>query len=46
LLIEEPGTIDDMVADAAEYGHKVTARLIRDWSQQGLLDYPQKRPGG
>ena len=36
----------DMVADAADRGYKVTVRLIRDWSQQGLLDYPQKRPAG
>lgn len=46
LLIEEPGTIDDLVADAAERGYKATARLIRDWSQLGLLDYPQRRPAG
>lgn len=46
LLIAEPGTVDDMVADAAERGYKATARLIRDWSQQGLLDYPRKRPAG
>jgi hypothetical protein len=44
--ITEPGTIDDMVADAAAAGHTVTPRLIRDWTQQGLLDYPQKRPAG
>jgi hypothetical protein len=44
--ITEPGTIDDMVADAAEAGHAVTPRLIRDWTQQGLLDYPQRRPAG
>lgn len=46
LLINTPGTIDDMVADAAERGYKATARLIRDWSEQGLLDRPQKRPAG
>lgn len=44
--ISEPGTIDDMVADAAASGHPVTARLIRDWTEHGLLDYPQKRPAG
>ena len=44
--ISEPGTIDDMVADADQGGHAVTARLIRDWTQQGLLDYPQRRPAG
>jgi hypothetical protein len=45
-LIGEPGTIDDMIADAANRGHKVTARLIRDWTEQGLLDYPQRRSAG
>jgi hypothetical protein len=44
--ISEPGTIDDMVADAVASGYKVTARLIRDWTEQGLLAYPQKRPAG
>ncbi|MGH3224851.1 MAG: hypothetical protein ACRDPY_40265 [Streptosporangiaceae bacterium] len=46
LLIGEPGTIDDMVADAAERGYRASVRLIRDWSEQGLLDRPQKRPTG
>ena len=44
--ISEPGTIDDMVADAAASGYTVTARLIRDWTEHGLLDYPQRRPAG
>jgi hypothetical protein len=44
--ISEPGTIDDLVADAAKAGHDVTARLIRDWTERGLLDYPRKRPAG
>lgn len=42
----EPGTIDDLVADAAEAGHQVGARLIRDWTQHGLLDSPRRRPAG
>lgn len=46
MLITEPGTIDDMVADAAATGYQVTARLIRDWTEQGLLDSPRKRPAG
>jgi hypothetical protein len=46
VLITEPGTIDDMVADAAAAGYQATARLIRDWTQHGLLDYPHKRPAG
>jgi hypothetical protein len=44
--IGEPGTIDDMVADAAASGYTITSRLIRDWTHQGLLDYPHKRPAG
>jgi hypothetical protein len=44
--VTEPGTIDDLVADATASGHKITARLIRDWTEHGLLDYPQRRPAG
>jgi len=46
VLITEPGTIDDMLADAHAVGYQATARLIRDWTQQALLDFPQKRPAG
>jgi hypothetical protein len=45
-LITEPGTIDDLISDAAGAGHKITARLIRDWTEHGLLDKPQKRSAG
>jgi hypothetical protein len=38
--------VDDLVADAAAAGHKITVRLIRDWTQAGLLDRPRKRPAG
>lgn len=44
--INGPGTIDQLVKDAAERGYQITARVIRDWTQAGLLDYPQKRPAG
>jgi hypothetical protein len=44
--ITGPGTIDQLVADAASAGHKVTVRLIRDWTEAGLLDYPEHRPAG
>lgn len=44
--ITEPGTIDELVADAAQRGHVVGVRLIRDWTERGLLDYPQHRPAG
>jgi hypothetical protein len=45
-MITGEGTIDDLVADAAAAGYKATPRLIRDWTQQGLLDYPRKRFAG
>ncbi|UOZ07907.1 hypothetical protein [Amycolatopsis sp. WQ 127309] len=45
-LPTEPVTIDDLVADAAVAGHQVSVRLIRDWTERGLLDYPQHRPAG
>lgn len=45
-MITEAGTIEDLVADAAAAGHRVTTRLIRDWTENGLLDYPGKRPAG
>jgi hypothetical protein len=45
-VITEPGTINDMVGDAAAAGHAITTRLIRDWTEHGLLDKPQRRPAG
>ena len=45
-MITEPGTIDDMVADAAAAGYQAGERLIRDWTEQGLLDYPERRGAG
>ncbi|MBN1172722.1 MAG: hypothetical protein JXA67_11160 [Micromonosporaceae bacterium] len=44
--IAEPGTVDDLLADAARHGHAATARLITDWVSQGLLDRPSRRPRG
>jgi hypothetical protein len=44
--ITQKGTIDQLVADAARKGHRVGVRLIRDWTEHGLLDYPQRRPAG
>jgi hypothetical protein len=44
--ITEPGTIDDLVTDGASAGHQITVRLVRDWTQVGLLDQPRKRPAG
>ncbi|MFC0438011.1 hypothetical protein [Kutzneria buriramensis] len=43
-----PGTIDDLVADARRTGYQgpVNRRLIRDWTQAGLLDYPRRRTAG
>ncbi|MFD0276904.1 hypothetical protein ACFVHB_23780 [Kitasatospora sp. NPDC127111] len=45
-MISEPGTIDDLVADAAAAGHQVTKRLIHDWVARGLLAQPQRRRTG
>ena len=36
----------DLVADAAAAGFEATPRLVRDWSEIGLLDYPARRPAG
>ena len=44
--ITGPGTIDQLVADASNKGNQVSTRLIRDWTELGLLDYPQRRPAG
>lgn len=45
--ISGPGSVHQLVADAAERGHgEATVRLIRDWTQAGLLDYPQHRSAG
>ncbi|MGX5183067.1 hypothetical protein ACWKT5_09635 [Streptomyces avermitilis] len=44
--ISGPATIDQLVHDAAGQGSAVTTRLIRDWTEKGLLDYPQHRPAG
>ncbi|SEM21618.1 hypothetical protein SAMN05414137_120205 [Streptacidiphilus jiangxiensis] len=44
--ITGPATIDQLVADAAAAGYALTTRRIRDWTQAGLLDYPQRRPAG
>lgn len=44
--ITGPGTINDLVSDALAAGYEATPRLIRDWSEVGLLDYPAKRSAG
>ncbi|MBR7828874.1 hypothetical protein KDK95_21370 [Actinospica sp. MGRD01-02] len=44
--ITGPGTIDQLVADARTRQHEANPRLIRDWTQAGLLDYPTRRPAG
>ncbi len=42
----QPGTTEDLLADARAAGHPVTARLVTDWVQRGLLDSPQRRGAG
>lgn len=44
--IREPGTITDLVQDAADAGYNATIRLVRDWTAKGLLDAPLRRPSG
>ncbi|MFF1566878.1 hypothetical protein ACFVY1_25695 [Streptomyces sp. NPDC058293] len=42
--ITEPGTIDDLIADAQAAGHPdMNARRIHDWIAKGLLDRPRLR---
>lgn len=42
--ITEPGTIDDLIADARAAGHPdMNARLIHSWIAKGLLDQPRLR---
>lgn len=44
--ITGPGTIDDLVADAAGAGHKVTRRMVHDWVAKGLINSPERRREG
>jgi hypothetical protein len=44
--ITGPGTVHDLVTDAEAAGHQITVRLVRDWTEVGLLDRPRKRPAG
>ena len=39
----EPGTIDDLVADATNLGLKVSYRLVHDWVAKGLIDRPTRQ---
>ncbi len=42
----EPGTIDDLIADAHVRGFPATTRLVHDWVGLGLLDHPRRRSRG
>ncbi|MBS2534893.1 hypothetical protein KGQ20_19160 [Catenulispora sp. NF23] len=42
----EAGTIDDLVADAANAGYRVTPRTVHDWVAKGLIDRPERRRAG
>jgi hypothetical protein len=44
--INGPVTIDRLVTEADRRGYNVGARLIRDWTAAGLLDYPERRGAG
>ncbi|MGH9919663.1 MAG: hypothetical protein ACRD6W_12470 [Nitrososphaerales archaeon] len=43
---DQPGTIDDLIADAAALDFPATKRLIYDWIGLGLLDHPARRTSG
>lgn len=46
MAIGGPGVIEDLVADATAAGHRASTRLVRDWTELGLLDYPERRGAG
>jgi hypothetical protein len=41
-----PGTIDDLVDDSHALSLPATPRMIRDWSERGLLGYPSQEGRG
>lgn len=43
---DEPGTIENLVADARALGFPATNRLVHDWIGLGLLDHPKRRSKG
>lgn len=43
----QPGTLDDLIADAADVGwRQANERLLRDWKRMGLLPSPVRRSLG
>jgi hypothetical protein len=42
----EPGTFEDLLADARTLGFPATKRLVHDWIALGLLDHPKRRSKG
>src|SRR5260370_18468065 len=46
MAISRPGTVGGLVGGDAGAGYEIPIRLIRDWTQAGLLDRPRKRPAG
>lgn len=43
---DEPGTIEELLADARALGFPATKRLVHDWISLGLLDHPMRRSKG
>jgi hypothetical protein len=41
-----PGTLDDLISDAAAVGLPFNERLARDWHSRGLLGSPSRQPLG
>lgn len=42
----EPGTLDDLISDAAAVGLDFNERLARNWHHRGLLGSPTRQPLG
>jgi hypothetical protein len=42
----EPGTLNDLISDAAAVGLDFNERLARDWHRRGLLGSPTRHPLG
>jgi hypothetical protein len=44
--LPEPGTLEDLIADASMLGWGTNERMLRDWKRMGLLASPAKRSLG
>lgn len=44
--LPEPGTVDDVLADAGSAGFATNVRMLRKWTEKGLLASPERRSLG